>query len=90
MGWRGYSVLVNYQSLVSILFPLAPLQLFFSIKYKWSKLLRMSFIKLLDFMLMIYQHPNKKTKILSLTTSHIGHLYNQLNHVCTANFYAVF
>ena len=31
MGWRGYSVLINYQSLVSILFPLAPLQLFFSI-----------------------------------------------------------
>ena len=31
MGWRGYSVLVNYHSLVSILFPLAPLQLFFSI-----------------------------------------------------------
>ena len=31
IGWRGYSVLVNYQSLVTILFPLAPLQLFFSI-----------------------------------------------------------
>ena len=36
---------------------------------------------------MIYQHPNKRTKILPLTTSHIGHLCNQLNHVCTANFY---
>ena len=29
MGWRGYLVLFNYQSLVSILFPWAPLQLFF-------------------------------------------------------------
>ena len=31
---RGYSVLLNYESLVSILFPLAPLQSFFSIKYR--------------------------------------------------------
>ena len=46
MGWRGYSVLVNYQLLVLILFPLAPLELFFSVKYKGNKLLRVSFIEL--------------------------------------------
>ena len=45
MGCRGYSVLINYQSLVSIIFPLAPLQLFFSIKYRWNKLFRVSFIE---------------------------------------------
>ena len=39
---------------------------------------------------MIDQHPNEKTKNLPLTISHIGHLCNQLNHVCTANFYAAF
>ena len=38
MGWRGYSVLVNYQSLVSILFPLAPLQLFFSINIQMKEI----------------------------------------------------
>ena len=37
----GYSVLVNYQSLLSNIFPLAPLtQLFFSIKYRRIRLLR--------------------------------------------------
>ena len=34
IGWKGNSVLVNYQSLVSILVSLTPLQLFFSIKCK--------------------------------------------------------
>ena len=38
----------------------------------------------------VYRHPNKRTNILPLTTSHIDHLCNQLNHVCTANFYAAF
>ena len=38
MGWRGYSVLINYQSLVSILFPLAPLQLFFSINIQMKQI----------------------------------------------------
>ena len=37
---------------------------------------------------MIYQHVNQRTKILPLATSLIAHLCNQLNHVCTANFYA--
>ena len=30
---------------------------------------------------MIYQHVNKGTAMLSLATSHIAHLCNQLNHV---------
>ena len=38
MEWRGYSVLGNYQSLVSILFPLAPLQLFFSINMQMKQI----------------------------------------------------
>ena len=29
-------------------------------------------------------------RLADLTTSHIGHICNQLNHVCTANFYAAF
>ena len=41
----GYSVLVNYQSLRSNIFPLAPLQLFFIIKYRQNRLLLVSFIK---------------------------------------------
>ena len=32
---------------------------------------------------MIYQHVSKKTKILPLATSHIAHLCNLFNHVCT-------
>ena len=36
----GYSVLVNYQSLLSNIFPLAPPQLFFFIKYRRNRLLR--------------------------------------------------
>ena len=31
-------------------------------------------------MLMVYQHPNKRTKVLPLTTSHIGHLCNLSLH----------
>ena len=76
--WGGYSVLVNYQSLLSNIFPLAP-QLFFFIKYKWNRLLRVSFIELRNFV--IYQHVNKKTAMVSLATSHIAHKFNQLNHV---------
>ena len=41
----GYSVLVNYQSLLSIIFPLALPQLFFFIKYRRNRLLRVSFIE---------------------------------------------
>ena len=40
-----YSVLVNYPSLLSNIFPLAPPQLFFCIKYKRNRLLRVSFIE---------------------------------------------
>ena len=35
---------------------------------------------------MIYQHVNKRTAMLSLATSHIAHLCNQLNHVALPNF----
>ena len=42
----GYLVLVNYQSLVSIFFPLAPPHLFFSIKYRRNWLLCVSFLEL--------------------------------------------
>ena len=79
----GYSVLVNYQFL-SNFFSLAPPQLFFSIKCIRNKLLRVSSFELFDFI--IYQHLNKRTKILPLATSQIAHLCNQFNHVRTANF----
>ena len=41
----GYSVLVNYPSLLSNIFLLAPPQLFFFIKYKRNTILRVSFIE---------------------------------------------
>ena len=63
-------------------------QIFFFIKCTQNRLLRMSFIELQNFM--IYQHVNERTKILPLATSHIAHLCNQFNHVCSANFYAMF
>ena len=45
-GGGGYSVLVNCQSLLSNIFPLAPhTQLFFFIKYRRNRLLRVSFIE---------------------------------------------
>ena len=39
---------------------------------------------------MIYQHVNKRAKILPLATSLIGHLCKQFNQVLTTNFYATF
>ena len=45
-GMGGYSVSVNYQSLVLKFFPLAPPQLFFSIKYRRNRLLCVSFLEL--------------------------------------------
>ena len=48
---RGYSVLVNYQSFLSNLFLLAPPQLFLSINCIQSRLFRVSFIELLDFII---------------------------------------
>ena len=83
-GGGGYSVLVNYQSFLSKLFSLAPPQLFLSINCVQNRLLRVSFIELLDFT--INQHLNKRTKILLFATSQIAHLCNQFNQVCTANF----
>ena len=80
----GYSVLVNYQSFLSNLFSLALPQLFLSINCIQNRLLRVSFIELLDFI--IYQYLNKRTKILPFTTSQIAYLCNQFNHARTANF----
>ena len=65
-------------------YPPPPPQLFFSINCIRNRLLRLSFIELFNFI--IYQHQNKRTKILSLATTQIAHLCNQFNHVCTANF----
>ena len=88
MGGGGYSVLVNYQSFLSNFFSLAPSLVFFFVNCRRNGLLHVNFIEQYDFM--IYQHLNKRTKILPLTTSQIAHLCNQFNHVSTANFYASF
>ena len=80
----GYSVLVNYQFLSNFFSLAPPPQLFFSINCMRNRLLRVSFIELFDFV--IYQHLNKRTKILPLATFQMAHLWNQFNHVCTANF----
>ena len=37
---------------------------------------------------MIYQHVNKRAKILPLANFHIAHLCKQFSQVCTTNFYA--
>ena len=71
-----YSVLVDYQLFLSKLFSIAPTQLFFSINCIRNRLLRVSFVELFDFI--IYQHLNKRTKILPLATFQIAHLCNQL------------
>ena len=42
----GYLVLLNYHSLASKFFSLVPSQLFFSIKYRRNRLLRVSFLEL--------------------------------------------
>ena len=84
-GGGGFSVLVNYQSFLSSLFSFAPFpELFFSINCIRNRLLRVSFIELFDFI--IYQHLNKITNILPLSTSQIAHSCHQFSHVCTANF----
>ena len=85
-GGGGYSVLVNYQLFLSNLFSLAPP--IFSINCIRNRLLRLSFIELFNFV--IYQHLNKRTKILPLATFQGAHLCNQFNHVCTADIYTTF
>ena len=87
LGMGGYLVLLNYQSFLSNFFLLAPPpQLFFFINCRRNRLLHVSFIELYDFVL--YQHLNYRTKILPLATSQIAHSCNQLNHVCSDDFYA--
>ena len=88
-GISGYSVLVNYQSLLSnfflsVLSP--PINFFYKIRQ--NRLLRVSFFELQDFL--IYQLSNNRTEILPLVTSHIAHLCNQFNNVRTANLYSSF
>ena len=39
---------------------------------------------------MIYQHVNKRAKILPLATFHTAHLCKQFNQICITNFYATF
>ena len=39
---------------------------------------------------MIYQHVNKRAKILPFATFHTAHLCKQFNQVCITNFYATF
>ena len=46
IGGGGYSVLLNYQSLASKIFSLVPSLLFFYIKYKRNRVLRVSFLEL--------------------------------------------
>ena len=90
IGGGGYVVLVIYQSLLLIIFPLAPTppRLFFSIKYRRNRLPCVSFLEVYNFM--IYQHVNKRAKVLPIATFHIAHLCKQFNEVCTTNFYATF
>ena len=68
-GGGGYSVLVNYQTFLSNFFSLAHSNLFFLVNCRRNKLLHVSFIEQYDFT--IYQHLNKRTKILPLVTSQI-------------------
>ena len=84
---RGYPVLDNYQSFLSNLFSLAPtppILLLYKLLTKYCRLLHVSFLELCEFI--IYQHLNKRTKILPSATTQIAHLCNQFNHVYTANF----
>ena len=73
----GYSVLVNYQSLLSNIFPLAP-QLFFFIKYRRNRLLRVSFIRII----ISYDLPACKQENYNVIISHFPHspLMQPLNH----------
>ena len=85
---RGYFALVDYQSLASKSFPLVPPPLIFLYKDRRNRSLCASFLELYDFM--IYQHVNKRAKILPLATFHIAHLCKQFNQVCITNFYATY
>ena len=76
----GYLVVINYQSLVSNFFPLAPPPFIFLYKDRRNRLLCVSFLELYDFM--IYQHVNKRAQILPLATFHTAHLCKQFNQVC--------
>ena len=83
IGGGGYLALVNYQSLLSNLLPLAPLILSSSINYSRIRLLHESFIELPIQDFMIYQLVNKRTEIRAIATFHsdIAHFCNYYNHV---------
>ena len=73
-----YSVLINYQSLLSNFLPLAPQIISFFMKYGRNRLHLESFIELPVEDFMIFQLVNKRTSnsSFSLVTSHIAHLFN--------------
>ena len=74
-GLFGITV-VNYQSLLSNFFPLAPQIISFSIKYRRNRLLLQSFIELPVLYFTIFQLVNKKTEILAMAISHMAHICN--------------
>ena len=86
-GGGDYSVLVNYPSLLSNIFPLAP-QLFFYIKYKQNRLLRVSFIEITEFC----DLPACKQENYNGIISHLPHssLMQPVESCHAANFYATF
>ena len=79
-GLFGTTV-VNYQSLLSNCFPLAPQIISFSIKYRRNRLLLQSFIELPVLYFTIYQLVNKRSEILAIAISHMAHICNLYNHV---------
>ena len=81
-------MLVNYQSLLSNIFPLAPPPppLFFFIKYRRNRLLRVSFI------VKFYDLPVCKQENCNVFICHFPHspLLQLVESCCAANFYTTF
>ena len=74
-GLFGITV-VNYRSLLSNFFPLAPQIISFFKKYRRNRLLLQSFIELPVLYFTIYQLVNKRTEILAIAISHMAHICN--------------
>ena len=87
-GGGGYLVLVNYPSLLSDIFPLASPTIIFFIQYKQNKLLRVSFIEIIEFCNL----PVRKQENYNGIISHFSHspLMQPVESYYAASFYATF
>ena len=84
----GYSVLVNCQSLLSNIFPLAPPPIIFHYKIQTKQITSCEFCLIIGF----YDLPACKQENCNVIISHFPHspIMQPVESCCAGNFYATF